>query len=149
MSQTSVSPEPLLPRIAVVAGLITRAGTVLIQQRHADGACANLWELPGGKIEAGEMPAEALVREAQEELGVTVYVGDAVFETVYADDERVIALQVFRADIAADAAPMCHAAQRQLWCPVAELGQWPFCPADVALIEALVSGALPLEDAGR
>lgn len=133
-----------VPCITVVAALIVRGNAVLIQQRHPQGPCANLWELPGGKIELGEAPQAALVREAKEELGVSLTVGPEVFVTTHTDAERTIALQVFAAHIARDAAPLCHAAQQQLWCDVQRLGDYAFCPADVALIDALVTGALPI-----
>lgn len=56
--------------VAAVA-LVDGDGRVLVQQR-ADGALAGLWEFPGGKLETGEMPAQALVRELNEELGIDV-----------------------------------------------------------------------------
>ena len=62
------STAPLL----VVAGAMVQGGAVLVQQRPADKAMAGLWEFPGGKVEAGEAPADALVRELNEELGVFV-----------------------------------------------------------------------------
>jgi 8-oxo-dGTP diphosphatase len=60
------------PLLLVVAGaLIDREGRVLLQRR-VGGTHAGLWEFPGGKIEPGEIPEAALVREMVEELGVTV-----------------------------------------------------------------------------
>lgn len=58
----------LLP-VAAVA-LIDADGRVLVQQRPAGKAMAGLWEFPGGKIERGETPEAALVRELREELGI-------------------------------------------------------------------------------
>lgn len=60
----------LLPVVAVA--LIDAQGRVLIAQRPPDKEHAGLWEFPGGKVEPGEAPEAALVRELQEELGVTV-----------------------------------------------------------------------------
>jgi 8-oxo-dGTP diphosphatase len=60
----------LLPVVAVA--LSDAQGRVLIAQRPADKEHAGLWEFPGGKIEPGESPEAALVRELREELGVTV-----------------------------------------------------------------------------
>ncbi len=54
----------------VVAGILERDGTILICQRRADQPHALKWEFPGGKVEAGETPAEALARELREELGI-------------------------------------------------------------------------------
>jgi 8-oxo-dGTP diphosphatase len=60
----------LLPVVAVA--LIDARGRVLIAQRPPDKEHAGLWEFPGGKVEPGESPEAALVRELREELGVTV-----------------------------------------------------------------------------
>jgi 8-oxo-dGTP diphosphatase len=54
----------------VVAGLLERGGKILICQRRSDQAHPLKWEFPGGKVEAGESPASALVRELEEELGI-------------------------------------------------------------------------------
>ena len=59
-------------RKLVVAGLILGEGRVLITQRRADQALPLQWEFPGGKVEPGEAPVAALVRELREEIGVEV-----------------------------------------------------------------------------
>ncbi len=56
----------------VGAALIDADGRVLVQQRSAGTAHAGLWEFPGGKVEPGETPEDALVRELEEELAITV-----------------------------------------------------------------------------
>jgi 8-oxo-dGTP diphosphatase len=61
------------PSLFVVAvALVDRAGRVLVQQRPAGKQLAGLWEFPGGKVEPGETPEAALVRELSEELGIAV-----------------------------------------------------------------------------
>ena len=58
-------------QVAVAAAVITRPdGSFLLGQRGADTAYSGYWEFPGGKVEAGETPREALVRELSEELGI-------------------------------------------------------------------------------
>lgn len=65
--------SPDLPLLFVVAAaLVDDRGRVLVQQRPMDTALAGLWEFPGGKVEPGESPEAALVRELQEELAITV-----------------------------------------------------------------------------
>lgn len=56
----------------VAAALVDRDGRVLVQQRPEGTAMAGLWEFPGGKIEPGETPEAALIRELDEELGIVV-----------------------------------------------------------------------------
>ncbi|MEO9129860.1 MAG: (deoxy)nucleoside triphosphate pyrophosphohydrolase [Sphingomonas sp.] len=58
--------------MVVAAALIDEEGRVLVQRRPAGKMMAGLWEFPGGKIEPGETPESALVRELGEELGITV-----------------------------------------------------------------------------
>src|SRR4051794_2883320 len=76
-------------RLLVVAALLWRDGKVLVSRRRVDQAMPNLWEFPGGKIEAGEPPQVALAREVREELGCDVDVGqiaDVVFHAYPAFD---------------------------------------------------------------
>jgi 8-oxo-dGTP diphosphatase len=58
--------------IVSAAALVDRDGRVLVQQRPPGKPMAGLWEFPGGKLEAGETPAAALIRELHEELGIDV-----------------------------------------------------------------------------
>lgn len=62
-----------------MAGLIRRQGKVLVGQRPEGASLAGTWEFPGGKIELGESPEEALARELQEELGVAAEIGPLKF----------------------------------------------------------------------
>jgi 8-oxo-dGTP diphosphatase len=61
-----------MSHVLVVAGIAIRDGRLLLLRRPEDGACPGLWEFPGGKIEPGETPFDALAREWTEEIGVTV-----------------------------------------------------------------------------
>lgn len=64
------TPQPLM--LVVAVALVDPDGRVLIAQRPEGKSMAGLWEFPGGKIEAGETPEGALIRELSEELGITV-----------------------------------------------------------------------------
>lgn len=73
--------EPEKPRIrAVVAALILRGKEVFICQRKAGTAMGLQWEFPGGKIEPGETPEQALRRELEEELGIQAKIGPYIAE---------------------------------------------------------------------
>lgn len=65
-------------RIRVAAAVVFDGDRLLMTQRPPGDPLALLWEFPGGKIEPGETPAEALTREVQEELGVRAAVGEAM-----------------------------------------------------------------------
>jgi 8-oxo-dGTP diphosphatase len=62
--------------IPVVAGFLKKEGRILVGQRPENNSLAGLWEFPGGKIELGESPEEALARELSEELGIEAQIGE-------------------------------------------------------------------------
>jgi 8-oxo-dGTP diphosphatase len=64
------TPQPLV--LVVAVALVDPDGRVLIAQRPEGKSMAGLWEFPGGKIESGEQPEDALIRELREELGIAV-----------------------------------------------------------------------------
>ncbi|MCF8105900.1 MAG: A/G-specific adenine glycosylase, partial [Desulfohalobiaceae bacterium] len=70
-------PEKMTP-LEVAAGVLVRDGRILIQKRPPGGLMPHLWEFPGGKIKPGESPAEALIREFQEELELSITVGEKI-----------------------------------------------------------------------
>lgn len=65
--------------VPVVTAIMKRQGKVLVGQRPDNGALARTWEFPGGKIELGESPEQALKRELKEELGVDAEIGPLKF----------------------------------------------------------------------
>lgn len=70
MDMTSTRHKPLF--LVVAAALVDSSGRVLLQQRPLDKSMGGLWEFPGGKIEPGETPEAAIVRELEEELEISV-----------------------------------------------------------------------------
>ena len=63
--------EKIPTMLVVAAALVDADGRVLLQQRSSDRSMAGLWEFPGGKVEPGELPETALLRELEEELGIS------------------------------------------------------------------------------
>ncbi len=83
--------------VIVAAGALIEAGRVLLAQRKRGTHLAGAWELPGGKVEEGEDPRDALRRELAEELGLDVVVGDVLDVTFhhYEDADRTVLLLFF------------------------------------------------------
>ncbi|MBL8957760.1 MAG: (deoxy)nucleoside triphosphate pyrophosphohydrolase [Myxococcaceae bacterium] len=131
-------------KIRVVAALIPAAGDAarfLVQQRLPDKARANLWEFPGGKVEAGEGDAQALARECKEELDVELKVGRRLWGTTHDYDDLTVNLELFAAVIVSGE-PKTLGAQALKFCTFDEMKKLPFCEADVPLLEALASGEI-------
>ncbi len=129
-------------RKLVVAGLILGEGQVLITQRRADQALPLQWEFPGGKVEPGEAPVAALVRELREEIGVEVAVGriwDVLFHAYPAFD---LVMLVYACRIV-DGEPRAVEVADLRWLPPGELPAWDILPADRPLVERLVAEGLP------
>jgi 8-oxo-dGTP diphosphatase len=79
-----------VPNQIVVAGALLSDGRLLVAQRERPPELAGLWELPGGKVAAGETDADALVRELEEELGVEVTVGERLGGDVVLNDRMTL-----------------------------------------------------------
>ena len=123
--------------VEVAAGLIFREGKLLIAQRHAEAHLGGLWEFPGGKREAGESYEQCLQRELQEELGVTVVVGE-LFETVdHAYPEKAVHLRFFLCQLAAGE-PQAHGCAAVRWVGRTELEQFEFPAADAGVLTKLL-----------
>jgi 8-oxo-dGTP diphosphatase len=126
----------------VVAALCSDGKNVLITQRLPDRPLPLLWELPGGKVEPGESPVAALVREIDEELDCQVEVGaiyDVVFHSYPAFD-LVMLVYLCRLDPTAIRAQEIAAWE---WVPVSELPTRQLLPADMPLARQLAQVGLP------
>ena len=140
-AQTSSNQRPGALRL-VVAALIVRAGQVLICQRRPDQPMALQWEFPGGKIEPGESPEQALVRELDEELGITAKIGGRVTHIRHnyrhggAVDLQFFAVQEFTGEIENR---IFHQVK---WVKLEELPTYDFLAADRDLIRDLAAGKL-------
>ena len=120
--------------IEVVGAVIVRDGSVLCAQRGPSAALPYLWEFPGGKVEPGESPRSALVREIVEELGCRVRVGDQVERTTYAYEFATITLTTFYCELVkGEPRPTEHAEVR--WVAPQDLEDLDWAPADVPAAE--------------
>ncbi|HYL77566.1 MAG TPA: NUDIX domain-containing protein [Bryobacteraceae bacterium] len=80
---------------AVVAAVIERDGRILIAQRRNEGPHALKWEFPGGKVESGESPPDALLRELEEELAIRAQIGREIMRYEYQYPGRPPILLIF------------------------------------------------------
>ena len=122
--------------VDVVAALIWDGDRFLICQRPAHKARGLLWEFVGGKVEPGESPQQALVRECREELDILVDVGDVFMELTHAYPDITVRLTLFRARIAAGE-PKLLEHNAIAWITPAEIPGYDFCPADAAILRRL------------
>lgn len=128
--------------LVAAAALIAPDDRVLLQQRPPDRSLPNLWEFPGGKLEPGESPEQALVRELEEELGVLVDPA-ALHPTAFASEalgERHLVMLLYVAR-AWEGSPQALDASAIRWSTIDEMRALDMPPADVPLVEVL-SGLL-------
>ena len=125
--------------IQVVCGVIADPeGRYLACQRRAGSHLGGLWEFPGGKVEAGEVPAEALARELMEELGVEVAVGEEMPAVDWDYSGKWIRLIPFSCTILAGT-PQALDHEQLRWCAPEDFHTLQWAPADVPILANLVS----------
>ena len=120
----------------VVAALIWEDNRFLACQRPAHKARGLLWEFVGGKVEPGETKEQALIRECQEELAVTVAVQDVFMEVDHVYPDLTVHLTLFNASIA-KGIPQKLEHNDLRWITVEETDQYEFCPADEEILRRL------------
>jgi 8-oxo-dGTP diphosphatase len=129
--------------LKVVAALIEHQGRILACQRSRGRRFELMWEFPGGKMEPGETPEQALTRELSEELGVTATIGREVYRTTHlpAETREPFELIFFAAQV-----PPSEIQNREfeqiVWREPEMLPELNFLAADRELIAKLASGAL-------
>ena len=128
------------PIIDVSAGLVFRAGKLLITQRPDEGHLANLWEFPGGKREAGETFEQCLGRELHEELGIEVAVGALAEELTHHYPGRTVHLKFFRCTLVAGE-PEPIGCQAFAWVSAEQLAGYSFPAADERVLAKLRANA--------
>ena len=124
----------------VVAALIWEVDTnkFMICQRPAHKARGLLWEFVGGKVEQDETKEQALIRECQEELAVTLSVGDVFMDVVHEYPDLKVHLTLFNATIA-EGEPQKLEHNDIKWITPSEISNYEFCPADVEILEKIKS----------
>jgi 8-oxo-dGTP diphosphatase len=131
----------------VVAALITRDSKLLVCQRKHSDSQPLRWEFPGGKVEAGESPAEALARELHEELGVAATIGAEVYRTrhQYKELPEELLLIFFWANVGGSVSLQNLAFEKFEWAGPSALPNYDFLPADKELIALLASESIRID----
>ncbi|MEU7819954.1 (deoxy)nucleoside triphosphate pyrophosphohydrolase [Catellatospora sp. NPDC049133] len=119
----------------IVGAAIIADGRVLACERSEPAEVAGRWEFPGGKVEPGETEHDALVRECEEELGVTVEVGERVGQDVMLGHGRAV-LKVYTARLVKGVPQLIEHAELR-WLAAHELHTVPWLPADAPIVAAL------------
>jgi A/G-specific adenine glycosylase len=132
------APRPKTTAIEVAAAVIRRGEAVLVQKRPEGGRMAGLWEFPGGKLEPGETPGEAVVREIREELALTVVCGKKLISIRHAYTRFRVHLHVFECVLSPPGqTPVANAASEIRWASRGELERLAFPAADRRLVRLL------------
>lgn len=126
--------------LQISVGIIrNKQGEIYITQRAADAHMAHKWEFPGGKIEAGESPEQAVIRELQEEVGITVTSLQPFDKLEYQFPDRQITLWFWLVD-GWEGEPWGKEGQPGRWVVQRELVAEEFPPANAPVVEKLIQG---------
>jgi 8-oxo-dGTP diphosphatase len=125
------------PMIVVAAVISDETGKILLTRRPEGSHMGGLWEFPGGKVEPGEAPPAALVRELEEELGLSAVIGKPLTFAVHEEAGLRILLLFYEAAMG-DAPPTALEGQEIAWVAPADLNSYPTPPADKELIDRLM-----------
>ena len=120
----------------VVAALIRDKDKFMICQRPAHKARGLLWEFVGGKVESDETKEQALIRECQEELAITLYVGNVFMDVIHEYPDLTVHLTLFNATIA-EGEPQMLEHNDIHWITPSEIHNYDFCPADEEILKKI------------
>lgn len=124
--------------VHVVCAIILDQGVILLAQRPPGKRLAGFWEFPGGKIEAGEQPEDALHREIAEELGCSLSGLQSGPPVLHAYEWGTICLHPFIARIAENSGPpVAHEHSDLKWVTLQNLYHYDLAPADIPVVEWL------------
>ena len=121
--------------ITVAAGVLIERNRVLLSQRLSGTHLEGLWEFPGGKVEEGEDPRDAVVRELKEEVGIDCVAREILDVTFYRYAEKSVLLLFFACERLPNSPDpqAIHVAQVK-WATREELDERVFPPADLAIL---------------
>ena len=127
-----------------MAGVVVHQGRVLCLRKGVTryDYTSHRWEFPGGKIEAGESPAQALQRELREELGLEVEVGNHLITVDHNYPDFAITLRAYRCSLSA---PHLHLTEHEqmTWLDPSQLPDLDWCAADIPIANLIASSLHP------
>ena len=124
--------------VLVAAAVVIRDGRVLLTRRAEGQHLAGLWEFPGGKLEDGESPEAAVVRECEEECGIEVEVAGILEVTHHRYPEKEVLLLFYRCELRAGEVRHLQVADHA-WVPPEDLGDYSLPPADERVVARIRS----------
>lgn len=122
--------------VLVAAGVIRRGGQILLTRRPDRGHLAGFWEFPGGKLEYGESPEVALVRECREECGIEVEVLDIIEVTYHRYAHKDVLLLFYDCRLSSGEVRHVQVVDHA-WIAPAELDRYQLPPPDARLVAKL------------
>ena len=120
--------------LIVVAGVALRGGRVMLCQRRPEAHNGLKWEFPGGKVEPGESPEEALARELREELDIGVRVGHIADAVYYRYPDRDVLVLFYLCEITRGE-PRAMDCNAIAWPAMEDIGQYDFAEADRVFVD--------------
>ena len=129
--------------LEVVVGILLKDGLFFIQKRPPNVLMADLWEFPGGKINQGEKPENALIREFQEELQFNIQVGNKIVTLKHGYTNFSVTLHAYLCQlIPEEQLPILHFASEYRWVKPQDLSNFTFPAANRRLIDILTKPSL-------
>jgi 8-oxo-dGTP diphosphatase len=123
--------------IRVVAAIVERDGHYLITQRRGSAVLPLMWEFPGGKVEEGEMDANALKREVRHRLGAEIEVGKLISFVSHPYEHYVVDLFLYECSLVGEVLEARNV-NAYRWVTSADFDQYSFTPADEASMNKLL-----------
>lgn len=122
--------------VGVIWGKADKAKSILLAKRPDHLHQGGLWEFPGGKLEQGEKPRDALSRELKEELGIELLAASPLMDVSHDYGDKAVFLDIWQVnDFKGQEQGLED--QELRWVPLAELDQYAFPAANVAIVERL------------
>jgi len=130
-----------MKKIEVVAAVIHKGDKIFATQRGY-GEFKDWWEFPGGKMEAGETPQQALVREIREELDADIAIGDLIRTVEWDYPAFHLTMHCFWCELTSEALHL-NEHEASAWLDKGNLRSVPWLPADLALLDEIDNDYIP------